>query len=124
MTHAATRIPNALAAILEAIDRIESYTAGMDMPGFLENEMAQAAVLRNVCVIGYAASDIIEHHPEFAAANPQLHLTDARQRSAALMERYYDVDLARVWRTILDELPPLYRDVQASRNRELGIGPR
>ena len=41
------RLPDYLAHILEAIERIDRYTEDMDELAFLENQMAQDAVVRN-----------------------------------------------------------------------------
>ncbi|PND32328.1 hypothetical protein C1I89_21200 [Achromobacter pulmonis] len=44
----AQRIPDYLAHILEAIDRIHRYTSDMDEASFLANELVQDAVIRNI----------------------------------------------------------------------------
>ena len=46
------RLPDYLNHFLEAIVRIERYTAGMDQAAFVGNDMAQDAVIRNFEVIG------------------------------------------------------------------------
>lgn len=42
------RVPEYLRHILEAIQRIDRYTEDMTEAGFLENEMVQDAVIRNI----------------------------------------------------------------------------
>jgi uncharacterized protein with HEPN domain len=42
------RLADYLAHILEAIERIERYTGNMSEVAFLENAMAQDAVIRNL----------------------------------------------------------------------------
>lgn len=49
------RLADYLAHILEAIERIERYTEEMDESAFLENRMAQDAVIRNLEIIGEPA---------------------------------------------------------------------
>ena len=51
------RVPDYLAHILEAIERIRRYTKEMDETGFRSSEMAQDAVIRNLEVIGYFKID-------------------------------------------------------------------
>ena len=46
------RQPDYLGHILQAIERIQRYTDDMDELGFVQNEMAQDAVIRNFEVIG------------------------------------------------------------------------
>ena len=42
------RLPDYLGHILEAIERIDRYTKDLDDVTFLQNEMAQDAVIRNL----------------------------------------------------------------------------
>ena len=44
--------------ILQAIDRIQNYTEELDGVAFLQNKMAQDAVIRNLEVIGEACRNI------------------------------------------------------------------
>jgi len=48
----ATRVQDYLRHILQAIERIERYTVGMNEAEFLGHEMAQDAVLRNIEILG------------------------------------------------------------------------
>jgi len=45
---------------LEAIERIEEYTEGLDFDDFLENKMVQDAVVRRLEIIGEAVKNIPE----------------------------------------------------------------
>ena len=44
--------------ILEAIGRIDRYTRGMGYEEFLQNELVQDGVIRNLMVIGEANSSL------------------------------------------------------------------
>jgi uncharacterized protein with HEPN domain len=79
-----------LVHILEAIERVGRYTEDMSESAFLENEMVQDAVIRNVEIIGEASHNIEEHYPEFATNNPQLPLArvpNAQRRGARVPSR-------------------------------------
>ncbi|MBV1789397.1 DUF86 domain-containing protein [Marinobacterium sp. D7] len=102
------RIADYLTHILEAIERIDRYTEEMSEVTFLENEMAQDAVIRNFEIIGEASNNIEKHYPEFAAEHPELPLAFAYQMRNA----YFKVDLEIVWKTIHRDLPGLYQQVQ------------
>lgn len=52
------RLDDYLSHIIEAIERIERYTASMDEEQFLETLLIQDAVIRNVEVIGEASRRI------------------------------------------------------------------
>lgn len=108
------RLPDYLAHILEAIERIDRYTEDMDELAFLNNQMAQDAVVRNFEIIGEACNNIEKHYPEFAAAHPELPLAFAYQMRNAVAHGYFKVDFEIVWKTIHSNLPELCQQVKAA----------
>jgi uncharacterized protein with HEPN domain len=110
--HDKQRLLDYLAHILEAIDRINRY-AGLNEVAFLENQMAQDAVIRNIEIIGEASHNIEMHYPEFAVAHPEVPLAFAYQMRNAVAHGYFRVDLEIVWKTVHGDLPGLYRLVQS-----------
>ena len=106
------RLADYLARILQAIERIQRYTEGMDEAGFLRSEMAQDAVIRNFEVLGEASRNVGRDHPAFVAAHAELPLSFAYEMRNALAHGYFKVDLGIVWKTIETELPLLQRQVQ------------
>ena len=108
------RLPDYLAHILEAIERIDRYTEDMDELAFLNNQMAQDAVVRNFEIIGEASNNIEKHYPEFAAAHPELPLAFAYQMRNAVAHGYFKVDFEIVWKTIHSNLPELCQQVKTA----------
>jgi len=106
------RLPDYLGHILEAIQRIERYVAGLDEKAFLASEIVQDAVIRNLEVIGEASRNIERVHPGYAAAHPELPLTLASDMRNALAHGYFRIDLPIVWKTIEQDLPQLSATVQ------------
>ena len=106
------RLADYLAHIVEAIERVERYTADMDEVAFLSNQLVQDAVIRNFEIIGEASNSIEKHHPEFSAAHPELPLAFAYQMRNALAHGYFKVDFEIVWKTICSDLPGLRRQIQ------------
>ena len=107
------RLADYLGHILEAIERIGSYTEDMGEAAFMENQMAQDAVLRNLEIIGEASHKIEAHCRDFSAAHPELPLAFAYQMRNAVAHGYFKVDLEIVWRTIHRDLPGLYQQLRA-----------
>jgi len=108
----ATRVADYLGHILQAIARIDRYIADVDEVGFLENELLQDAVLRNIEIVGEAANNIERVAPAFAARHndiPWQVMVTMRNRIA---HGYDKVDLEIVWRTLQQDLPTLYRQIQ------------
>lgn len=106
------RLPDYLGHILEAIQRIERYAAGLSEEAFLASEIVQDAVVRNLEVIGEASRNIERVHPGYAAAHPELPLTLASDMRNALAHGYFKIDLPIVWKTIQQDLPRLSATVQ------------
>lgn len=111
MTADRGRLADYLAHILEAIERIDRYTAEMDEVTFLNDSLVQDAVVRNFEVIGEASRNIDKHYPDFAMAHPELPLSIAYQMRNVLAHGYFKVDYEIVWRTIHRSLPGLHRQV-------------
>jgi uncharacterized protein with HEPN domain len=107
------RLHDYLGHILEAIERIDRYTDDMDEVAFLQDEMAQDAVIRNFEILGEASHNIESHFPGFAATHPELPLAFAYQMRNAVAHGYFKVDFEIVWKTIQNELFGLHAQVQA-----------
>jgi len=106
------RLADYLAHIAQAIERIDGYTEDMDEMAFLANPLVQDAVVRNIEIIGEASHNIEKHYPHFAAAHPQLPLSFAYQMHNVVAHGYFKVDFEIVWKTIHNDLPDLYTQVQ------------
>ena len=108
MTTAKTpRLPDYLRHILQAIDQIETYTAGVDQQAFLTNKMVQDAVVRNVEIIGEAANNIMRLDSGFGTRHPAMPLKAAYAMRNALSHGYFLVDPVLVWGTVKTDLPDL-----------------
>jgi hypothetical protein len=90
--------------ILESIEKIEAYTGEMDLGEFRSNSLVVDAVLRNFTIIGEAARNV---PAEVTAAHPELPWRLMQDMRNVLVHDYPGVDLAVVWRTIQEDLPPL-----------------
>lgn len=114
MNRNALRLADYLTHILEAIDRIERYTRGLDRAAFMSTDMVQDAVIRNFEIIGEASRNITKRHRDFAAANPNLPLAVAYEMRNAVAHGYFKVDLGIVWKTVRDDLDALKRSVASA----------
>ncbi len=114
MSHDSQRLADYMDHILQAIQRIDSYTKELDEAAFLQNLMAQDAVIRNLEIVGEASHNIEIHFPEFAASHEELPLASAYQMRNAVAHGYFKVDLEVVWKTIESDLPKLAAQVSAA----------
>lgn len=105
------RLPDYLSHMLEAARLAQKHVGSVSKDEFLLNRMMQQAVLMNLVIIGEAATQIRDEHPEFVDANPNPALPwhqmiGMRNRVAHV---YFDVDLDVVWVAVKDHLPALER---------------
>ncbi|HQQ69602.1 MAG TPA: DUF86 domain-containing protein [Alicycliphilus sp.] len=109
----AQRVPDYLAHILQALERIGRYTRGVDQATFEADELVQDAVLRNIETMVEAANNILRAAPAFAAQHahiPRLVMYTMRNR---VSHGYDQVDLEIVWKTLQADLPALYAPIRA-----------
>jgi uncharacterized protein with HEPN domain len=98
--------------ILEAIERIEGQAA-RGQSTFAGEELAQAAVIRWIEIIGEAArgvtSGLREAHPEL----PWRRMVAMRN---VLTHGYFDIDVDLVWSVAQNDLPKLGAQIRAILN--------
>lgn len=88
--------------IVEAIEQIDRYTRGMSESEFFSRTMVQDAVLRQIQVIGEAASCV---SVEFQNEHPKLQWSNMIGICKRIIPENINVNLANVWNAIQDDLP-------------------
>lgn len=93
-----------IADMLERIERIHRFTAGLEREAFLNDEKTIDSVVRNLEVLGEAASRLPEDFRGRNATIPWRKIVGLRHR---IVHQYFDVDLELVWEIVQSELPTL-----------------
>ena len=95
--------------IMDALESIESFVEGMDLPGFQADDKTASAVIRKFEIVGEAAKrvpeDIRKKHPKV----PWKEMAGMRDR---LIHAYFGVNHQRVWTTIKERLPKIKPQIQ------------
>ena len=112
------RVKEYLNHILEAIERINRYSNGMDEEEFLQDEKTQDAVIRNFEIIGEASRNIERYHPAFAAEHSDVPWGIAYEMRNALTHGYFMVDMGIVWKTIENDLPGMAEQIENIANAD------
>jgi len=100
--------------ILEAIDNIEHYVAGLDFDAFEADRKTVDAVERNLEIIGEATANLPD---EVLARWPEVPWRYMKGVRNLLAHEYFGVDVGILWQTIQEDLPaitPLLHKVLAS----------
>jgi uncharacterized protein with HEPN domain len=98
--------------ILEAIRRIELYTASMTEGVFLEDLLVQDGVTKNLVVIGEAVKKLPD---SLRDAHPQISWKKIAGLRDILVHEYASVDLGIVWDVVIHRIPGLKAVVLAIR---------
>lgn len=96
--------------IKNALNKIKRYMAKLDFLDFTEDQKTIDAVIRNLEIIGEAAS-----HLPIAFKNEHSNIPWGKMiglRNKVIHE-YFGVDLEILWETIVDDLPPLVKKIAA-----------
>jgi uncharacterized protein with HEPN domain len=90
--------------MLEAAQKIQSYTRGFSFEDFLKDERTMDAVVRNFEIIGEAASRVT---PDFKQQNPSIPWHKLKGYRNRLIHEYFGVDYQIVWEVIESDLSQL-----------------
>ena len=88
--------------MLECIEKIESYRAGVTADELAANSMLQDAVVRRLEIIGEAAKHVPQ---EVRARYPDVPWRTMAGLRDVLIHEYFGVILERVWEVITIDLP-------------------
>jgi len=95
--------------MLESLERVMRYTKDMSREDFLQDQMAQDAVVRNIQVIGEAADRTSK---QFQEKTPQLEWRKIIGMRHRLVHDYFEIEESIVWRVVTDYLPPLTEELK------------
>lgn len=99
-----------LSDILQAIQRVLEYTAGMTYEAFVADTKTQDAVIRNLEIVGEAAKNLSRELRARYRDAPWKSMAGVRDR---LVHDYFGVNLDIVWQIAAVELPQLAPQIAA-----------
>lgn len=92
----------------DAITRIEEYTTNMKEAEFLYSNLVQAAVIREIEIIGEATKMISKNLKEKYPSIPWKSIIGMRDK---LIHHYFGVDIPAVWKTVQEDIPVLKKEI-------------
>lgn len=95
--------------ILECIDKISRYVAGLSFGSFLKDEKTIDAVNRNLEIIGEAARNIPEQIKDNHSEIEWRGIIGLRN---ILIHDYYSLTLKIIWDIVQNELPELKKQIR------------
>jgi uncharacterized protein with HEPN domain len=101
--------------MLDAISRTEGYTTGVGVEDFMGNNMIQAAVTREIEIIGEATKKLSKDFKEKYRNIPWKKMAGMRDK---LIHDYLGVDLDAVWNTVEMDVPILKDKIKKVLSKE------
>ena len=92
-----------LESMRECLERIDDYNEGGE-EDLMASNLVQDGVIRNLEVIGEATKNLSD---DLRSANPEIPWRQIAGMRDELIHDYLRVNLDRVWRTVVQDLPPL-----------------
>ncbi|NTV32068.1 MAG: DUF86 domain-containing protein [Deltaproteobacteria bacterium] len=101
--------------ILDAAEKAVSFVKGKARKDLDTDEMLSLSLVRLLEIIGEAANGVSLTFRDRFPHIPWRKMTGLRNR---LIHGYFDINLDIVWDTILEDLPPLVKDLKAITSTE------
>jgi len=98
--------------IIESIELIERFVAGVTQPGFEANVEKQDAVIRRLAIIGEAIKKVPD---DIRASHPEVPWRDAAGLRDVVVHEYFGVSLEVIWGVAVRELPLLKQKIMLIR---------
>lgn len=95
--------------IMDAILRIEEYTKGITRENFMDNNLIQAGVIREMEIIGEATKKLDIEFKEKYQDIPWRRMAGMRDK---LIHDYFGVDIEAVWVTVKEDIPVLKKKIE------------
>jgi uncharacterized protein with HEPN domain len=91
--------------MLEAIQKIKTFTNGIDAEAFYENEILQLAIVRLVEIIGEASNYI---SPETKLASPEIDWRVLYGIRNIIAHQYFGINYAIIWGVVEQDILVLH----------------
>ncbi len=104
--------------ILDALERIQQYTDGLNLQKFESDQRTIDAVVRNLEIIGEAARHIPEPLVQEYPLIPWKYMRDMRN---LLIHEYFGIHTGIIWETITNDLPPLQSQLESIKKDKLTL---
>ena len=96
--------------MLESAEKAIAFVGDMSYEEFSEDDKTTYAVVRAIEIIGEAAKKVPKDLRDSYVEIPWREITGTRDK---LVHEYFGVNLAVVWRTVGEDLPPLVNQLRS-----------
>ncbi len=95
--------------ILDAIQRIQTYTHDVSKEKYIQDGLLQDGVVRQLEIIGEASTNLSEEFQERHSEIPWGQIIGLRNR---IVHAYFDINLDITWDIVHDDIPELKQQIE------------
>ena len=95
--------------MLQAAEKVQKFLEGKTFEDFIQDDMRQAAVERNLEIIGEAARRVSE---ELKQEHPEIPWKRIISQRNVLIHEYDDIDYEKIWKVVSIDVPRLIEQVR------------
>jgi uncharacterized protein with HEPN domain len=104
--------------MLDNATRVIEYTQEKTESEFLEDIILQDAVCRRLAILGEAAYELYTKiDPSVLEMLPEIEWKQIGNLRHFLIHHYNDINMDRVWKTIIEDIPPLITKLESAINQ-------
>ncbi len=92
------------------------FAEGLSKDDFLTDKRTQQAVVMSLVIVGEAATQVMDRHPEFIQAHSQVPWRSMRGMRNRIAHGYFAINLDVVWDTVQTALPELLKALPSVRD--------
>ena len=96
--------------MLDAAQEVQQFTAGKTRQDLAEDVLLLRAVSMSIGILGEAASRVSE---DYKSAHPDIEWGAIVGMRNFIIHAYFKIDLAIIWDTITENIPPLLEKLEA-----------
>lgn len=97
-----------LSDIIGSINKIENYSLDMSFQDFLQNDLVQDGVVRNLEIIGEAVKKI---PVEIKRQKPEIEWKKLAGLRDILIHDYFGIDVVIIWDIVRNKVPEIKRNI-------------
>jgi len=102
-----SRLRDYLDHMKQAAADARSFVDGMQRADFMTDKRTQQAVVMSLIVLGEAATQVMDKHPDVVESCPEIPWRSMRGMRNRIAHGYFEIDLDVVWQTVQTALPDL-----------------
>jgi len=100
----------------EAAALASGYVQGMAKEEFILDKKTQQAVIYNILIIGEAATQVLNEHPDFVEKHPDIPWREMRGIRNRMAHGYFELNLDIVWETAIRSLNSLKSQIASAKS--------